>query len=31
MAVADKVRVLVVGLGHMGLSHAKAYQKLERL
>ncbi|HET8728114.1 MAG TPA: Gfo/Idh/MocA family oxidoreductase [Alphaproteobacteria bacterium] len=25
----DKVRVLVVGLGHMGLSHAKAYLKLD--
>ena len=27
--MADKVRVLVVGLGHMGLSHAKAYHKLD--
>ncbi|NNG05537.1 MAG: Gfo/Idh/MocA family oxidoreductase [Inquilinus sp.] len=27
--MADKVRVLVVGLGHMGLSHAKAYHRLD--
>jgi predicted dehydrogenase len=27
--VNRKVRVLVVGLGHMGLSHAKAYRKLD--
>ncbi len=27
--MADKVRVLVVGLGHMGLSHAKAYHNLD--
>ncbi len=27
--MAEKVRVLVVGLGHMGLSHSKAYHKLE--
>ena len=27
--MADKVRVLVVGLGHMGMSHAKAYHKLD--
>lgn len=27
--MSKKVRVLVVGLGHMGLSHAKAYAKLD--
>jgi predicted dehydrogenase len=26
--MADKVRILVVGVGNMGLSHAKAYHKL---
>ena len=25
----DKIRVLVVGLGNMGISHAKAYHALE--
>jgi predicted dehydrogenase len=27
--MADKVRVLVVGVGNMGLSHAKAYQSID--
>ncbi len=27
--VSDRVKVLVVGLGHMGLSHAKAYHALD--
>ena len=27
--MADKVRVLVVGMGNMGISHAKAYHRLE--
>ncbi len=27
--MAETVRVLVVGLGHMGLSHAKAYHRLD--
>ncbi len=26
--MADNVKVLVVGVGNMGLSHAKAYQSL---
>src|SRR5262245_48675633 len=25
----DKLRVLVVGLGHMGVSHAKAYDRID--
>lgn len=27
--MAEKLRVLVVGLGHMGVSHAKAYDRIE--
>jgi len=29
MAMNDPLRVLVVGLGHMGLSHARAYDRLD--
>ncbi|HEU4987279.1 MAG TPA: Gfo/Idh/MocA family oxidoreductase, partial [Rhizobiaceae bacterium] len=27
--MTDKVKILVVGLGHMGASHASAYHRLE--
>ncbi len=27
--MSSKLRVLVVGLGHMGLSHARAYERLD--
>jgi hypothetical protein len=29
MAMSDKVKILVVGVGNMGVSHAQAHHKLQ--